>query len=879
MADVELIVNFPREEAYAPAWSAFHTAGGLNFTTFRTNHALGGLIAEDGILPSAFWREPVSGVIMLKPTLMLAGRLATGFIAAMSIAFSGWDFGGTSEGATGAFSYAAHSTADPGLSGYQALSPKLKSRTDTRLALSGLGFIKDFMDLPELGGQMVWHARTQQLLAANQPFAYTVAPSGIYGDQAGDYFAVGFGAGNLVLHHSMDGVVKFFADASGSGDFVVKDTFNITAGGVNHTLPYQVTVVPFGQRFISVQFTQNSDVGAGNASDRFNAANSGWLIILPHKGPNAPVFDATLNQWVKTQPGQIHVGLRKQVYDYNFFFMKGVYPTGVSTLYTSREYLRLPPGAGNLNYRFHAFQGQRETGGSAAGINTVTGYNYVRNDKNLDFDENADKVALIQFDFNPSASPGATGFGLYTPELWNCRLKAGPVIATPDLTSHDASTQWQLVRFIRTTDTASTAIEVKVTRDGDMPVLLKRDGPLRINVINNSGDSQVAAEGYITRAQPTIEGHNGLITDQIEARDMWRRLKKALHLDSVEGTVVAEAMKAAIMDCGFHDEDVFIDYENCPELANITFGDLVNPNDVLQPNEDTTTEDWLRSICDKITAQFRPPMRVRWLPDQTTAGHMLWVIYLGPIYDETATDLTFENCHHRLFLDHQFCSWQDFASETDRYLASEFIGTGNLEFTIEEPPFNALQGGIAVASNLQTHPERSDAYIAPDPRVLTDPSYVGYQGYEDLKTMSTEKLSLTLNVDSLPAALRSYYDLNYNLKALSRDEIEGEWQPEIDCDQFMQIIGVANFADVDRGIAVGDPISFGAWRIDHIDIEMRHDGALNEDSAPRRWEWYGSYTFVFVGKSTGVVNFPGSGGDFPLKMFAPDDLLPLVGAG
>jgi len=106
-------------------------------------------------------------------------------------------------------------------------------------------------------------------------------------------------------------------------------------------------------------------------------------------------------------------------------------------------------------------------------------------------------------------------------------------------------------------------------------------------------------------------------------------------------------------------------------------------------------------------------------------------------------------------------------------------------------------------------------------------------------------------LDGLARYTRRYYDAEGRMRVSVA--VEGEWGPDIWPDDLVAIIGPAPADDIDQGIEVGDPVSYGAWRIVSCPPELEHDnpptpGADDFGKTERRdYTWSALYTLEYVG--------------------------------
>jgi len=828
-----------------------------------------GVFFNTDTLAPFLWQEPNSGIIIIKPTFLTAKRFDPAYVSKTWLIPTSLNYGGTAAGGRLFTYFGSTGTDTAAQSEYVMSSPKLTTITDTRTGLAVDGNLQNFINRANYSAQsMVWSLQTQVQLAANQAWSFLIAPSSIPPDFADTFFMIAFG-GKFILEITMAGIAYMWGDVDGNGTYVHIDTYVMRDGGVNMNQAFQVSVIPLSKRFLSVSFTQATAPGVHGRASTYASKPDSFLTVLRGQGPQNPAdnnlepqWDAGLAQWVKYPAAPITIGLVSNDFDYHFVIATGYFP-GSATAYMAKEYPPEKATWSGINYTISScYYNQYEAVGG-----TPTAIGVILVDQNgTPYDPASGNALVSEISLSPSYP-----LQIYTPEIHAYGVSYPPYVQTPDWTPIDVSEDWQLIRFILSTDLNAQRVEMKLLRDNDWLNLMKMAGPCRISALNNSGVSQVLCDFYAERQQPTVEGSNQLIVDQFEGLDMWDRLNNSpLLIETVlEGDQVAVQIQQAIIDAGFLSSEVFIDYAASPELTSMTFGLLTNPNDILRPNSDTSCGDFIRNCAEKIGVQFSPPIRVRWVSNGT--GGMWWRIYLGPIYTVN-TGYAHGNCQLRFFLDDSLVSTDTYGSDQARWQAGDFIVVGNDEWTVTRPIFNAI---LASAAKGVDGKEGSEVRYIPAPaRVLNDPSYIGFEGGERIKQLATEELQISQTANSVEVIARQYYEQNYNLKRLRHREFPGEWQPEVDVDMFVAIIGVAPFDNSTMGYSAGDPISYGAYRIEHIDTEIRHDFTV-EGSASSRWEWEGSYTLTYVGPYTDA-GFTINGTVTPLKMWTsaanlPDD--------
>ena len=861
MPDITLTANHAKSEKLNAAWNVFRTAHGMSFSQNQ-----GGVYFDSG-LADGLWQEPNSGIIIIKPGFFTAQRFEFAIVTNTWLGPGDLTYAGTAAGGK-LFSYNG-STSNGATTAYQAHSPKLQNGTDVRLGLVAIDSkLTTFIGRSEYTAQnFKWCVQSNVQLAANQGWCMIITPNGLSTDFTNSYFMVAWGQ-KFIIEITMAGFAFLFGDLDGTGNYVQIDTYVLKDGGVNMNQAFQISVLPIGKRFLSVSFTQHAANRGHARAQAYASQPISFLTVLQGQGPLStdannlePVWSAELNQFVKYPAAPLTIGLVSNDFDYNFSIGKAYYPDA-KTVYMSKLHPPAKPtwnGTIGIDPYVFSIEGQRE-----APTTTPTSIVPVLYDQNGTPYTAASGNALISaLTLFPSKN------GIYTPELHGYGVSYPANVHTPSWTPIDLSDKWTLIRFIRSCDLNAQRVECKLLEDDQYLKLMKMYGPMRLSAVDNSGNTVVLSDFYQERKQPTVEGPAQLITDQGEFLDMWDRLNSSpLLIQSVlEGDVVAEQFKTAIMSAGFLDSEVFIDYAACPELHSLTFGKITNPNDILRPNSDSSVGDFIRNTAEKIGVQFSPPFRVRWVSDG--AGGMRWRIYIGPIYG-ARTNFTHGKVQHRLFLDDTFVSTAIYGSDQNRWAAHDFTVQSAPELTVNRPDFNAI---IASAAKGVDGKEGAECrYIPPPSRVLADPTYIGFEGAERIKQLATEDLQIAQTGSSVEVIARQYYEQNYNLKRYRLLEGSCEWQPEIDADDFFVVIGAARDDDPGGRYLQGDPVSYGAFRFEHLDIEMRHDFTVDGNSSVR-WEWAASFTAVYVGPYEDAL-FTVNGVSVPLAMWTTAANLP-----
>ena len=180
----------------------------------------------------------------------------------------------------------------------------------------------------------------------------------------------------------------------------------------------------------------------------------------------------------------------------------------------------------------------------------------------------------------------------------------------------------------------------------------------------------------------------------------------------------------------------------------------------------------------------------------------------------------------------------------------------SVDFGVRNPEFNSLRAYGSTGSGEPA--EALMCAIAPKPDELTDSSKFGFRGACRPKEIGPPDTGLCSTINELQRFARRFYDEEY--RGLASMNLIGEWQPVVEADvgmrylrpdQFVWIIGLSPFKVESLGIYAGDPVSFGAWRIEQLDPEITEDqgpGNPYELEFTRR----ANYALTYVGEAVGA---------------------------
>lgn len=790
-AKIEVIRNFPRTELLKDGWAKSRLASTiiparLNPDTERF---------EETTLPNNLWKEPNTGVIMLKPTPIQAQFWEDDTLKGpAALALPVWDYNSGENSDLFAIEYNN--------------SIQLHRKDSSAALIELLVSLAITAILLEMQSEMKWVMQTKDPLAPNEGWTVWCHPPGIYTDRATDYMLIAFG-GRYVLHLRMDGTASLWSNAGTEEvpDWVERTVFQFSAGGVDHNKPFQITIIPWGFEYITFLFSQSNDprklVDAGVKSKQ---TNSFLYEISKHEDPSVIELDVSTNQYIKTKQAKLSVALREVYWQYGFAFAKVRYPS-TETLSVLPEQMPEINGYNDPVLQYQGFFGQVPPGGGATSLSSS-----YTDESNGAWDNTIDTQIVPHFVFNSDPS------NMYTPELWSYNIEVEEKTHVPNWTPVDISDKWSQIRFQRTVDADLCTAELRIEND-DYDSLFSGWGPIRILI-----DELPVFDGYIYQKRPTIEYRGStpvrkaVINTTYSCRDMWLRLNEKYVPDFkfLDGLNLLEVIKAMIKRGGFIDDDIEVE-DPGGYIASINFEGFLDPNDQKGINPDGTVGDVLREILKNYSLL---PIRVRYVGD-------VWKIYLAPQYDpetpptvkfKLGTDLTKSNPER----------W------TDLEYAIQVP-----EFTIEEPFFNGLIARTAQGSGEGAEGIQAVIPCGKTDSGIEDDTAFWFIGRAKLKIVAPPEITLAQSSQELAKIARVFYDRYSRRKAVL--EFRGEWESSIDVDTFIWVIGNDD---------EGNEVSYGAYRIDTIDVQCDFDFPDKD----MRHTYMASYTCVYVGIAEDVEN-------------------------
>jgi hypothetical protein len=867
MATIDVNVGVSRNELATPGYAFTRLASNYRFAYMPSP-----LAAIRAGTPDGVWQEPNTGVIMLRPNCFRSGFRESPL---HKIGRIGIDQLFLAENPSSRSAFLAVHT-DTGR--------KVLAREHNTSILWLLPKLAEQAILDKLAGvgeEMAVAWRTKEPLLMNEGFGAIITPTGVSDDRADNYYAFIFGDRyclNILMSGAADVYerVRLEPDDPESTEWVFRDRYNFGSAGVDHTQPFMVCVIPWGETYISITFTQTQSAPLGGAFMATRGAGdrrAAFLIDLKQWGHDAEWHEGQ-KQWQKTKPAHLAVAIRKDVHMYDDAPFRIRY-TSEAAFALMPEHLPQPfpdvfPQVVAFGYVGHKEPEQPRP--------TRIDVEY-RNNLGAEWDPVTDTKLVVTMELTPSEN------GVYTPELWWHTVEFDRVIHQPELSV--AQLPWRYLRIQKTCGLNASECNVKIYDDTYYEQLLRRGQPLQVTVRPaNGGDPIPVWDGYVDMVQPDTIGATQLedlslppdpvtnkqlarirVQSEMSGYDMWDRLESTPVQDTLPFTNkrLGETLVKLLRAAGFEDSD--IELVDADDLNAIVIDPVTEPGAVESFEADMLVADAIRQLLARYQIQGESLIRVRWVGDK-------WKIYFAPSYDPSSTNIL------KVFhLDHTLIPLRDgdigrsdierwFPPEGPEGLEHYYIkAEGNFEADVVQPEFNAAKFVSSTGSSDRA--EKLEFWIPPHPDVIETPESPIFEGRVRSAILGPPVVTAQ-SMLALQTQARGIYGATQarTVQAV----FPGEWQPPVTIED--RTYGL----DVDDLIAIvgrntdGEPVSYGVWRIEAMDIEVRTDAAIKsktgeDDIGHTYWDRHADYTVGYVGPTTSetfALDFPMFSDQLPL---------------
>jgi hypothetical protein len=826
---IVVTINEPRLELKKEGWSKSRVAASIRAALISKvpgpdESCLDRFRPAD--FPNGVWQDPDTGIILMRPSALRPDYAESSDFFSARIKLSDLTVPAPVGGVALFDEPSDPDTGKPKLIALQRDDP------DVDIAgLTGLSTWVNAVHPASNDSSMVFVAAFAGPMSINEGFTLTIQPSGIATDRASAWFGVMFGD-RYYLQLGMNGAAslweyRYSTCATGaSTDWVRRERFEYAQGGVDHTKPFQMTIMPWGMEFISILFSQAAQPSKKAKATDLRTSSNTFTFKVTLSVDDLPRIDGTHNHYVKLEPAPIRIAMRKKGFQYAFALARIRFAASTS-FYGLPEQLTEVKGVDVTTSAI----GFRPTG------TTMTCTKVNEDGATWDIDEHIRFAPLVTLNSDTSRK--------YTPELWGLEYDCLATTHTPDVDAFDVSTLWTSLTWRMSCHPDSNELSMVMRRDTDWLNLIKLDGCITIKI-----DSVEYFQGYIEQYRPHFDGLPitvgfqrraalGLpnntapgvpLRDNPVADDHWQRLADTdgANFKSLTGTSLGAIFETGFKRAGY---DFATECEIDAEVYTLEVDGFTRANDWKQPQEDANIADLFRRLITSYGTQNAGNLRCIRLRGK-------WRVYIARAFDilTDTPDLVFMLDDKAIYsspvTDDE--RWDDVDGPRLRVQMQPEIYIKRPEFndlrclTTDEPGENA----VALA-----------AFIAPHPDTIDDPTFIRYEGRVRSKTMGPSECGHLSTQNELERFARRLYDETY------REVIQwthgAEWVPGVEPDQFAWIVGLG---------PAGTPVSYGVYRIEEIEVNIEHDnvpdvtpdeGDFPQTLGDRRFTWKGEYTLVW----------------------------------
>lgn len=850
-------------------------------------------------IPRNLWQEPNTGVLMLRPSMARMDYVEEAWFTEYSrLGLADLDYVVYPAPASGPF--------------IRQISTGKKELITLRNSTGGLinWLVQIALDicLDQFHEEMhtVW--KTKQPLRLNEGWGVQVETFGLNVDRPVDWQGFYFGDRYFLVLNT-NGSAYLYEDIrdpkapEADANWVFRETFHFGQGGIDMRLPFQLMCIPWGKSYISFIFSQSGPSGGGNLLkvSRATSRKESCYLYDTSKFGREPVWNEAAKQWEKVPAAKLACAIRGDTHQFAWQVSRLRYKDSVTTYLLpfhlpEPRTLPNPSAVGTTLVELFGHVKQRVAVGSSG-----TSWSFAIYDSKLGASDSDGHVwasdyefegVAIQLTLNPDESH------TYTPEVWSRDFYLAPETYVPELDPANESDKWVLLRIQKTAGCEASLVEAKLHFDENYEWLYRRGGPIQIRAEIEDGEEtedKVIFDGYVTERLPTMRGGTFLtnpslppdpvtnkvtnklmICEELQGLDMWDRLNntplgdaacKEGHARTGGATAitggetggnlsVGNALKSMISWCGF-DPETQIDIDE--DLFDLDVSSQEETNSLQIYNPDAMVGDAIRELVSRYGIQDKTLIRIRWIDEGDETGPK-WKVGFAPQWirfeddEETATNPTkIFYLDSTLVLDYEgegededpvarddTQRWNPFLNYGDE---QHFFITEQPEWTINRPEFTALICNASIGS--ADDAEAIRCVIEADPNIVNDPEDPRFEAQMRYAIKGPPEIT---SQDDLELQRQARHIFDQSEKGLVQLAFAGEWQPGLEPDDYIMVVG--------RNME-GNSVSYGAYRIQSIDIELRHDHTTT------RWEWHGNYTCVYVGRTSGADPYPMFSGILP----------------
>lgn len=810
---IQVLLDYPFNEIRGEGWGGARKGGQLQFAIRDNAGKLQNIES-----PKNFWKVPSLSVVTLRPRLEKLG--VVDYNDPESDAYKAAEVDVSADDDSPASLRLFEKT------GTWARMRKTADSTIVGLAVSAA--VTAILAQTSATLRPAWMSKSP--LAANEGWAVSCQPVRTFDDARMDaYVAISFG-GKYLLGIDLQGTATLQENlgTSTAPNWVERKRMDLGNGYISRS--FTVKCIPVSGRYLVFRFEDTRYTSKASKLSVLSENQDFRFDCVQEGGGN--YYDSILDQYVVSPPGKLALALNQADVDYRFQVFKIRYPADqVYFVRFSGFHLPNPiPGQtpvlvpyGFAHNEPAGAEAEEFTGGGLIGMT-------LEDEDGGTWTDESTKVC-------PRLSMAASIDGIYTPELYWIEARVNPDIYVPPYVAQDVGGSWTYIRFQRTNAMRKARCELKLNDEARVQSITRRGGPIRVNI-----DGIPVWDGYVQSRKPTV-GLRFLETE-VECFDMWDRLSVPCgHFEALDGKFVGDIISRLLRRAGFYAPQI----EIVDNLQGLRVGAFFEPQSLKLYDYGVTIAEALRDMADKYCIQGVERLRIRW-------NGLKWRVYLAPIGDTGADPTTI------------FTSVKDIEPEGDdfdRWAAGYFRITSSLEWDIDLPEYNTLEMSIVTSGG--DAGVRTTAFMPPRPEVLTDPTSQLFEGRKRILQVGVPESTAT-SEEELNRQCRAKYD--YDQRRCVGMSIQGEYQPILDADQEIAVVG--------RHPVSLEIVSWGVFRIEEIDVEITQDDTPEDLGFSRTWEWSGAYRLLWLRPTSGEFDYPMYDGILPPPGFLTGTSRPVV---
>lgn len=861
MARIQLLINHNRKEILRDGWGTVKTAKAF------LPAVLQGSAHIESALPANATFDPDSGMLRLKPNFQKDDFYWNADYSSHFLQMSDFVFGDATEW---------EETPGQDEDGQETTWKFVHTVRDlsTPGALTSIGSLT--ADLAALvtatDDTMVPAMRTRNPLGQDEGFGFVTWNFG-YSTDRDEFYRWGVFFGGrwfLTMHVSGKWTLWRNWGDQETPSWKIAQEWHVAQWACQTGDTINVAVVPMQPNRLAFYISNASE--PVDRTRKFAGSQGAAFIHEVELAPGEDILTYVSNLWVFVQAGQVSGGELLNGTHYSIAIHKVRY--AAETVRLMPEWLPRPlPG---VTPSITAFSYKGPPAGTPYGSVTPT---YL-NDDGSAWTAATDRAIVPVLAITPDAG------GVHTPEVAGYELRFATTTYTPAATPIDLTGEWFSLSFTLSAEPAGSTLSAMLRRYDGYADAFKRDASVRLLI-----DSVPVWDGYIEKVTNTIHGAKGpdghiqtgtdpeteepifddvplhapYMLTSLEGYDMWERLDRCRFARYVPVHFLSKPYMLS------HYPTLYDSYKDVFERAGmdtlsadadvdgIVVDEWRGIDSMPAPQEDASAGDCVRDLHGLYGIQNRRPIRAAW-----SHADEAWDPAFGPVYADDPQDPT-EGELPTIFIclegdipDVIEGSAQTDANRFDVLADRQYlIANRPLEITVASADYNALSAFGSTSGDQRAR--GISAHVDPDPNSLSDPDHIDYQAGVRTLTLPMSETGSAPDILALSRLARHRYDRDCTTERHA--SIGAEWQP------FASPLAPRPFVAVIGRNPDGDLVSYGAFRIVQVDVQLDTDNAdgavmgFGGDAPDRTHFWEGDYLLEYVGIADYVI------GDVSIPMF------------